>query len=398
MKRKTLLLMLVLMFISTNALSQNIIYGRITGVVQAGINVELYKTSCGIDELVDSFVTNLEGYYSFGCLDNGTYRVVPKLRRYGFDSDLNSIDIPQLVIQSYDFTSYEVYRFIVVGDSRGETYDPDGVNDVIFTEIVNAILNENPEFVLVPGDLVGGYPAAGTLDLQLDHWIEIAQPLYDEGIGVYPVRGNHELIGTKAGWDLAFSGAYALPNNGPTGEENITYSVTRDNILIVAVDQYTPWHQVNQDWLDSQLSQNKAQHIFVFGHEPAFKKYHTECLDNYPVLRDAFWNSIKLAGGKVYFSCHDHFYDHARIDDGDGNPDNDLHQFIVGTATDGLVRGDYDYDGANSFYTPVEVYHEANYGYLLVEIIGSEVTLEWKHRVAPGAYKSGGDIFSYSVN
>jgi hypothetical protein len=39
MKKKALLLMFVLMFISTNALSQNWIQGRITGDVQEGISV-----------------------------------------------------------------------------------------------------------------------------------------------------------------------------------------------------------------------------------------------------------------------------------------------------------------------------------------------------------------------
>ena len=58
MKKKTLLLMLVLMFISTNALSQSIIHGRVTGDAQAGIVIELYKTGCGGDSLVGSFTTN----------------------------------------------------------------------------------------------------------------------------------------------------------------------------------------------------------------------------------------------------------------------------------------------------------------------------------------------------
>jgi hypothetical protein len=70
--------MLVLMVISTNAFSQNIIHGRITGDFQAGISVKLFKVGCGSEELIDTFTTNSEGYYAFGCLDNGTYRVEPK--------------------------------------------------------------------------------------------------------------------------------------------------------------------------------------------------------------------------------------------------------------------------------------------------------------------------------
>ena len=103
MKIKIILLVLFLMFISTNALSQNIIHGRITGDVQAGISVELYKTSCGGDTLVGTFTTNSEGYYAFGCLDNADYKVVPDNASYVFNLEFDTVEIPQTIIQSYDF-------------------------------------------------------------------------------------------------------------------------------------------------------------------------------------------------------------------------------------------------------------------------------------------------------
>ena len=53
MKKKTLLLMLFIIFVSTNALSQNYIHGRINGDVQSDISVDLYKKSCGSFEFVD---------------------------------------------------------------------------------------------------------------------------------------------------------------------------------------------------------------------------------------------------------------------------------------------------------------------------------------------------------
>ena len=105
MKKKTLFLMLVIMFISTNALSQNIIHGKITGDVQTDIIIELYKTSCGGDALVGTFTTNAEGYYAFGCLDNGDYRVIPKNASYSFVPEFINVQIPQTVIQSYDFVA-----------------------------------------------------------------------------------------------------------------------------------------------------------------------------------------------------------------------------------------------------------------------------------------------------
>lgn len=211
------------------------------------------------------------------------------------------------------------------------------------------------------------------------------------------VRGNHELYGTKARWDLAFTGDYALPANGPVGEENITFSFTHKSVFVVGLDQYVNSLVVNQSWLDEQFEANNQPHVFVFGHVPAFKASHPDCLDDNVTERDEFWDSIKAEGGRIYFCGHDHFYDHARIDDNNGDPDDDLHQFIVGTGGAGMGPGIFDYDGDNSLWDPLGVYGETNYGYVLVEIIGSNVTLEWKHRVAPGVYKSGGDTLTYSI-
>lgn len=49
--------------------------------------------------------------------------------------------------------------------------------------------------------------------------LSVMQPLYDAGVGVYPIRGNHEDCGPKAVWDNVFTGPYALPNNGPCVED-----------------------------------------------------------------------------------------------------------------------------------------------------------------------------------
>ena len=105
MKKKALLLMLFLMFLSTNALSQNYVQGKISGAVQAGISVELYKTGCGGDLLVDTFISNSAGYYGFGCLDDGNYRVVPNNPSYLFSPEFINVQVPQTEIQSYDFSA-----------------------------------------------------------------------------------------------------------------------------------------------------------------------------------------------------------------------------------------------------------------------------------------------------
>jgi hypothetical protein len=132
------------------------------------------------------------------------------------------------------------------------------------------------------------------------------------------------------------------------------------------------------------------------GHEPAFKVQHDLCMALYPDKRDAFWNVLTNAACRVYFAGHDHFYDHARIDDGDGDPSNDTHQVIVGTAGAPLYD-DGLYDGANGNWTPMRAYHAKEYGYALVEVEGAKATITWYHRTGPSSYAATTESFSYNL-
>ncbi len=278
------------------------------------------------------------------------------------------------------------WSFIVTCDSRSSGADVNnGVNTTILAEIANEIVAHNVDFVLFPGDLVYGAENQAGMQIQLTRWLDTMQKVYDANIGVYPVRGNHE-IGSPPGttaWKNVFTGDYALPNNGPTGEKGLTYSLVHKNAFIIGLDEYItfPYHKVNQTWLDQQL--DFYQHIFVFGHDPAFKASHTGCLGSYPPERNAFWASLKEYDCRTYFCGHDHIYDHAVVDDGDPSPGNNIHQYIVGTA--GAERRSWsppDYDGDNSGMTVEQIHHaEMVYGYLLVKVVGyAKPTIIWYQR------------------
>jgi hypothetical protein len=132
------------------------------------------------------------------------------------------------------------------------------------------------------------------------------------------------------------------------------------------------------------LDNNSNPHIFVFGHEAAFKVFHSDCLDDFQAERDTFWRSLTDAGVKTYFCGHDHFFDATQIDDGDDNPDNDIYQCVVGGGG-GWLMSKYNYNGANSNYVPRGLYHRMEHGYVLIEIEGEtltdlDVTITWKER------------------
>jgi len=81
------------------------VYGTISGDIQAGVTVNIYRTSCGGDVLIDTTTTDQNGYYSFGSLESGQLLVVPTASGYSFVPVRSWPVIPQAVIQSYDFTA-----------------------------------------------------------------------------------------------------------------------------------------------------------------------------------------------------------------------------------------------------------------------------------------------------
>ncbi|MHC4425794.1 MAG: metallophosphoesterase family protein [Planctomycetota bacterium] len=316
------------------------------------------------------------------------------------------------------------WKFIVTCDSRGYT---NGIQETVLSELVTEILSRGVDFVLFPGDLVTGYSASGPAEFeaQLRVWVQIMKPVYDANIAVYVSRGNHEIgdvWGIYSHFGIDPNDNYAtrwlevfgndlypeqkLPDNGPAGEEYMTYSVTHKNALVVSLDEYAgigheAVHKVNQKWLDAQLAANTKPHIFLAGHEAAFRALHSDCLDNSLSERDALWTSIKNAAGRTYFCGHDHFYDHARIDDGDGNPDNDVHQYIIGTAGAPPYAWFPPYSGNNSDYIVEQWHHARRYGYVLVEIDEYDATLTWMERHTndinvQGVYEPD-DTWSYTV-
>ena len=75
--------------------------------VDISVIVGLYLTSCGINTLLSTKRTNLTGYYAFGNLNNGTYIITLYHFSYSFIPESDVVLIPQVEIQSYDFTATE---------------------------------------------------------------------------------------------------------------------------------------------------------------------------------------------------------------------------------------------------------------------------------------------------
>jgi hypothetical protein len=291
----------------------------------------------------------------------------------------------------------ETWKFAVLCDTRGSdqnsTYKS-CINDTIVSSLAHAVVMDGCDLVLVPGDLVNGWwrnccnntNSKISYDVQFENWKTAMKPVYDAGIGVYAVRGNHEdgssvyppqpPYNTFPDADLkaAFIKAFGSTNtsNGPCGETNLTYSFSHKNAFFIGLDEYITPHRVNQYWLDQQLASNNKTHVFVFGHEPAFKVNHSDCLGAYPKDRDIFWESIVSAGCRVYFCGHDHFYNRAHIMH---NSDDKIYQMLIGSCGAPFKQWRPPY---NDRFVVGDYHNEKYCGYALVTVDGDIAWIEWK--------------------
>jgi 3',5'-cyclic AMP phosphodiesterase CpdA len=310
--------------------------------------------------------------------------------------------------------------FAVISDTQGDNKDvagKSGLNDAVIKPLAEAIAREKIDFLLVSGDLAGGWFRNGGTgyDTQYANWRAAMRPVYQARIRVYPIRGNHDdgperLVlpplpanlepppGSQARMKQAFLAAFPepyIPGDGPAGEERLTYSVVHKNALVVGLDQYANGqHKVSQDWLDRALRGASGRHVFVYGHEPAFETNHKDNLACFPEERDRFWDSLGTAGAKAYFCGHDHFYNRALVRDRAGR---EIRQIIAGTGGGPLKA----WAGAYADKRVTGEFHDEKHrGYLLVTVDGPRATIEWK-----ALFEEGGttvwktlDVFRYSLH
>jgi len=218
-----------------------------------------------------------------------------------------------LIILSITSTCFADFRFVVMGDSRG---NDDGINTEIFRTILEKTEGDKPDFIVFVGDLITGSKHTDTHRDRLLKWKDMVEEF---AIPIYIVVGNHEIESETS--EGILQSIFKMPENGPRDLKGLTYSFDYEDahFVIVNTDRYKDSHRVgsNQlEWLKRDFEKNKEKSIFVFGHEPAFPMYsHTgSSLDRYPVERDELWNIFKEYGVAIYFCGHEHLYNRSNHD------------------------------------------------------------------------------------
>jgi hypothetical protein len=106
--------------------------------------------------------------------------------------------------QGQRFRGPDAWAFGVHGDTQW-TLEQDAANpEYVAASVINAIneqmISKNVKFVLQVGDLTDRAGDAGMASRAA-----AAQPLFDKGIGFFPLRGNHETYGYLYGRDPAYN-------------------------------------------------------------------------------------------------------------------------------------------------------------------------------------------------
>ena len=158
--------------------------------------------------------------------------------------------------------------------------------------VLKAVKAENPDFVLIAGDLVMGRWTYGQEGVK--HWADIYYPAWtkrmaDHGLTCYAAIGDHELgddpwaagsekLKAIPEFKQAFREHLKMPTNGPEGFKGTAWSMAHKGVLFVALDVFEPDAKLGVAakvtgkqlaWLDKTLARRKdIRHVVVMAHTP----------------------------------------------------------------------------------------------------------------------------------
>ncbi len=168
------------------------------------------------------------------------------------------------------------HHFVCYADSCSGV--PGALHESTFAAVnaVVARLHPQPEFICFPGDEIGGLTADDeALRTQWRYWFDHEMAWLDrQRIPLYHTTGNHTT------YDAASESIYRqvmahLPQDGPPGQEGLSYFVRRGDLLLVFAN--TLWSglggegRVETEWLERTLVDHAdARFKLVLGHHPVF--------------------------------------------------------------------------------------------------------------------------------
>ena len=231
-------------------------------------------------------------------------------------------------LYSYWFARPEVppWTFVSIPDfTNNDVAYPEPRWDDALDYVLREIKAENPDFVLVAGDLVMGrwshsrehlekmaeiyYP--GWIDRMKAHGLKYYVALGDHEIGdlPWPEKNSHLIPVYKD----AFRKYLKMPTDGPDGYRGATYAVEHKNLLLLTVDQFEQdtdgkvHARVSAgqlDWLRDTLAKHRgAVHRVFMGHVPILPKWRWRSSSRLHVpggSNTPFWRLMRSAHADLY--------------------------------------------------------------------------------------------------
>jgi len=212
-----------------------------------------------------------------------------------------------LAIFLFSFPCLADFRFVVMGDSRG---NDDGINTEVLEQIMDRVVSEGAEFIVFVGELITGSKSGHIHRERLLKWKTLIDGY---NIPVYIAIGNHEIVGERS--EDIFRSIFKMPENSPFGLKELVYSFDHKNAHFVILDTniYKKFHRLGKtqlDWLKKDLASNKKELVFAFGHEPAYPvgSHKGSSLDAFSAERDEAWSVFQENKVDMYFCGHEHLY------------------------------------------------------------------------------------------
>jgi len=322
------------------------------------------------------------------------------------------------------------WSFGVMGDTQwkagNDGKNPNGVGTDIISQVDARFIEHGVDLVIPVGDLTeDGNP------VDLDTRALFAQPLYNAGVGFYPLRGNHDKFADSAtefvrvfpqtrdgvqnmspadvldlpgnDWSVRLAVTLLGANVDKSGEaftvgrnfsapmsslEGLSYAFEHNNATFVLLDRYTladgnkATIESQLPWIEDRLAGRPSDaHAFVLTHQPLIGEKHAGGLMGESGLdvEDAFINSLWRNNVLYLITGHDHMHDVTRV-----------------TTTDGVsahVVQQISASCSSKYYTPVVPSNDETYndprrqapiqqelysaGYYIYSVQGDNVTVDF---------------------
>jgi hypothetical protein len=219
------------------------------------------------------------------------------------------------------------WRFVSIPNFPGAdlTYPQPGWEDTL-DYVLKAVKAENPEFVLVAGDLVMGCWAdkAAIEKLAAACYPAWMKRMEDHGLRFYAAVGDHEIGGGPWPDDKAalvslfkrqFQKYLNMPRNGPLRMKGTAFSLVHEDALFVALDVFERGSgpqggivpQVTGEqlqWLEQTLTDNPGvKHVVVMGHTPILGPAASENSSGLTLAggrQSPLWQTLKKHAADLY--------------------------------------------------------------------------------------------------